>query len=85
MAETCQHIQQADGVEPNTTEGCQECLEAGREDWVELRVCATCGHVGCCSSSPAEHAAAHHEETGHPVIEPLDGDWLWCYEHETYD
>lgn len=85
MAEGCTHIADADDVEPNTTEGCEACLAAGDTDWTELRVCVECGHVGCCGSSLNEHARKHFEETGHPVIQPLDGDWLWCYEDETYD
>jgi uncharacterized UBP type Zn finger protein len=82
--EACTHVDQVPGAEPETTDGCQACLEEGRDDWVELRVCQTCGHVGCCGSSPGDHASKHHEETGHPVIEPLDGDWAWCYEDEAY-
>lgn len=84
MAE-CEHLQIETTADPNTTEGCEECLEQGDTDWVDLRVCAQCGHVGCCGSSPDKHAQQHFEETGHPVIEPLEDDWLWCYEHETYD
>lgn len=82
----CTHFEEVPGAEPQTVQGCQDCLEEGRDDWVELRVCVTCGHVGCCGSSPRTHAKQHFEETGHPVIEPLGGDdWLWCYQHGTYD
>ncbi len=52
--------------------------------WVELRECRDCGHVGCCDSSPGRHATAHFNETNHPVmrsIEPGAG-WTWCYVHE---
>ena len=31
---------------PRTPKGCEECLGAGGR-WVHLRVCLTCGHVGC--------------------------------------
>ena len=52
--------------------------------WVHLRVCLTCGHVGCCDSSAPRHATVHHERTGHPVmrsIEPGEA-WRWCFVHE---
>jgi CPA1 family monovalent cation:H+ antiporter len=64
--------------------GCAECLATGHHDWVHLRLCLTCGHVGCCDSSPGRHATAHHEATGHPVIrshQPGET-WRWCYVHE---
>jgi uncharacterized UBP type Zn finger protein len=63
-----------------TGPGCQECLERG-DPWVQLRLCMTCGHVGCCDSSPNRHATRHFHETKHPVIksfEPGEG-WGWCY------
>ncbi len=49
--------------------------------WVHLRVCLTCGHVGCCDSSPNRHATQHYLDTGHPLVKPLDTDegWVWCY------
>jgi uncharacterized UBP type Zn finger protein len=63
--------------------GCQECLAAGGR-WVHLRLCTTCGHVGCCDSSPGHHATAHFEVTGHPVIRSYEPgeDWAWCYPDE---
>ena len=63
-----------------TSDGCEECLKEGT-DWVELRVCLTCGHVGCCDSSPGKHATAHFHATGHPIIESFEPgeDWGWCY------
>lgn len=83
---TCDHVADVTPADPKTTDGCQECLEEGQEDWVELRVCVECGHVGCCASSEGAHARQHFEETGHEVITPLgDDEWLWCFEHETYD
>ena len=60
--------------------GCEECLRDGHE-WVHLRICMECGHVGCCESSPEEHATRHFEETGHPVMrsfEPGEA-WRWCF------
>ncbi len=52
--------------------------------WVHLRVCLTCGHVGCCDSSGPRHATAHFRRTGHPVMrsaEPGEA-WRWCFVHE---
>lgn len=60
--------------------GCRECLADG-EDWVHLRLCLTCGHVGCCDDSPHRHATAHARAAGHPVIrsyEPGES-WAYCY------
>jgi CPA1 family monovalent cation:H+ antiporter len=64
-----------------TSRGCQECLAEGREIWVHLRLCLTCGHVGCCDSSPYRHADAHFATTGHPVMRSFEpGEtWRWCY------
>lgn len=63
--------------------GCEECLEAG-DEWVHLRLCMTCGHVGCCDSSPNHHATRHHHATKHPVIKAFEPgeDWAWCYPDE---
>ena len=82
---TCTHLAEADKPEPQTTDGCQDCLAEGSRDWVHLRVCLTCGRVGCCDSSPMRHASAHYRETGHPVIQSFQPgeDWRWCYVDET--
>ena len=63
-----------------TPNGCEECLRTGGR-WVHLRVCRTCGHVGCCDNSPGRHATAHFHSTGHPVIRSFEpGEtWGWCY------
>lgn len=76
---TCTHVAAVDGVQPRTA-GCEECLRDGTS-WVHLRVCMTCGHVGCCDSSPSKHATAHFHETGHPIARSLEpGEtWGWCY------
>lgn len=60
--------------------GCEECLATGGT-WVQLRICLTCGHVGCCDNSPNRHATAHHRGTRHPVITSGEaGDtWAYCY------
>jgi uncharacterized UBP type Zn finger protein len=67
--------------------GCKECLENG-DEWVHLRLCMTCGHVGCCDESPNHHATRHHHATKHPVIRSFEPgeDWAWCYvDEETLD
>ena len=70
------------GLEPNPprSAGCEECLKLGTP-WVHLRLCLTCGHVGCCDSSPGRHATKHFHHTSHPVVasyEPGER-WAWCY------
>jgi uncharacterized UBP type Zn finger protein len=84
MAAICTHLDQIDvEVSPDSTEGCPDCLAIGGR-WVHLRMCMTCGHVGCCDDSPNKHATAHHNASAHPVIRSLEPgeDWLWCYEDE---
>ena len=76
----CGHLEMIRRVAPSAP-GCVDCLEAGRRDWVHLRLCQTCGHVGCCDSSPGRHASKHYLAAGHPVVrsfEPGEG-WFWCY------
>jgi CPA1 family monovalent cation:H+ antiporter len=62
------------------TDGCEECLKEGTA-WVNLRLCLTCGHVGCCNSSEGKHAQKHSEATGHPVIRAFSSgeNWKYCY------
>ena len=69
-------------VPPSGT-GCVECGDAGGW-WLHLRRCAQCGHVGCCDSSPAQHASAHAAATGHPVAQTFEPgeDWFWDYPGE---
>jgi CPA1 family monovalent cation:H+ antiporter len=77
----CEHLRDAPRVvKARTPEGCEECLRDGTR-WVHLRLCLTCGHVGCCDSSPQKHAALHFHETEHPVMRSLEpGEaWRWCY------
>lgn len=80
----CEHLRSfcsADTPTPNTPGACEECLRDGTTDWVSLRLCMSCGHVGCCNSSPHMHADAHFAGSGHPVmrsIEPGEA-WRWCY------
>ena len=79
---SCTHI------EANTTtaagsDGCVDCLKIGGR-WVHLRRCVSCGHVGCCDSSPNRHATAHFAETAHPLIQSYEPgeEWFWCYVDE---
>ena len=67
-------------VVPDAPDGCPACLEIGQE-WVHLRMCTECGHVGCCDSSPGQHATAHFHASGHPVMRSLEpGEaWRWCF------
>jgi hypothetical protein len=66
-------------VPPSGT-GCADCLEGGGW-WLHLRRCAQCGHIGCCDTSPAQHAAAHSLATGHPLIQSFEPgeEWFWSY------
>ncbi len=75
----CIHRDQVGDAAPKT-DGCEECLKLG-ERWVHLRLCTSCGHVGCCDSSPNKHATAHFRATGHPIVRSLEpGErWRWCY------
>jgi uncharacterized UBP type Zn finger protein len=63
--------------------GCEECL-AAHSPWVHLRLCLTCGHVGCCDSSPNRHARRHAAADGHPIAASMEPgeDWRWCFVHE---
>jgi uncharacterized UBP type Zn finger protein len=81
---TCTHLEQARDVEPRTA-GCEECLRRG-EDWVHLRLCLICGHVGCCDTSRNKHASKHFHATGHPLMRSLEPgeDWAWCYVDQVF-
>jgi uncharacterized UBP type Zn finger protein len=82
---TCAHLQSAADREPPATLECVDCVAAGHRDWVHLRMCLSCGHIGCCDSSPGKHASAHYAETHHPVIQSVEpGEtWHWCFVDET--
>jgi hypothetical protein len=83
MANVCNHRDMIRDVAPNT-DGCEECLKTGGR-WVHLRMCRTCGHVGCCDSSPGKHARKHAHHAGHPIIRSIEPgeDWSWCFVDET--
>jgi uncharacterized UBP type Zn finger protein len=84
MAEPCAHFSELRQVTPRTR-GCEECLALGVA-WNELRVCLSCGHVGCCEDSEHTHALKHFETTGHPLIASFErGEtWGWCYIDRRY-
>jgi uncharacterized UBP type Zn finger protein len=78
------HLSAVRPVTPSAP-GCEDCLRIG-SFWVHLRLCLTCGHVGCCDSSPNRHARAHFHTTAHPIIQSFEPgeDWRWCYVHEAF-
>ena len=79
MTQSCSHLDTIRDVKPSAR-GCEDCLESGSR-WVHLRLCRTCGHVGCCDSSPNRHATKHFHATGHPIVQSFQPgeDWIWCY------
>lgn len=85
MAETCTHISEIANPEPASW-GCVDCLAMAREDWVHLRLCEACGHVGCCDQSPMRHATAHAHGTDHPLIRSYEPgeDWFYCYPDDLF-
>ena len=82
MNSECTHTDQIQDVTANG-EGCEDCLKIGAT-WFHLRLCLTCGHVGCCDSSQHKHATQHFSDTTHPIIKSLQPgeDWGWCYVDE---
>ena len=78
--DSCPHMAAVDHNTRPKTKGCAECLAMG-DTWVHLRLCLSCGHVGCCDSSKNKHATKHFRATTHPVVRSLEpGErWAWCY------
>jgi CPA2 family monovalent cation:H+ antiporter-2 len=78
----CSHIQDIHPV-PASERVCRECLQMG-DTWVHLRICMTCGYIGCCDDSENKHATAHFHTTGHPIVKSYEvgEDWAWCYEDD---
>lgn len=78
----CSHLDQVRDVAPHT-KGCEECLKIG-QNWVHLRLCKICGHVGCCDSSKGKHATQHFRATEHPIVKSIEPgeQWGWCYVDE---
>ena len=76
------HLDAIRTVTPSA-QGCEDCLKIGAA-WVHLRLCLSCGHVGCCDSSKHKHARKHFLKSGHPIIQSFESgeDWRWCYVDE---
>jgi uncharacterized UBP type Zn finger protein len=82
----CAHIKEANDL-PITRHVCDECIKTG-DTWVHLRLCLTCGHMGCCDSSKNKHATKHFHETQHPIMRSAERgeQWGWCFADQiTYD
>jgi uncharacterized UBP type Zn finger protein len=80
MKASCEHLSLVREVAPSA-DGCEDCLRSG-DSWVHLRMCMSCGHVGCCDSSPNRHATAHwHSNQEHPIVRSFEPgeNWWWCY------
>jgi uncharacterized UBP type Zn finger protein len=77
---SCEHIGSVQDVQPEA-DTCREC-EALGDKWPALRMCMTCGHVGCCDKAKNQHALKHFQASGHPIAKPyreFGMNWLWCY------
>ena len=79
----CMHISKVNTRIRGNTVGCEECEKMGSE-WVHLRLCLTCGHVGCCDDSINKHGTKHFKKTNHPVIKSYEAgeNWKWCFVDE---
>lgn len=82
MSTVCRHLDQI-VVTTTDTQVCEDCVKLG-DGWVHLRLCMSCGHVGCCDSSKNRHATRHFRHTGHPLVRSIEpGErWVWCYADE---
>lgn len=80
MSKTCKHLDQIQDVQAGTPNGCAECLVLG-DEWVSLRLCLVCGHIGCCDSSKNKHATKHFKQTKHPLVRGYKTKhrFRWCY------
>ena len=80
----CTHLDLIERVEPRS-QGCEECLRTG-DSWTDLRLCLSCGKVGCCDTSKNRHARRHAGEDGHPIVQSLEPgeSWRWCYPDGLY-
>jgi hypothetical protein len=83
VADGCTHLDQILVEVPDSVPGCEDCLAIGGR-WVHLRLCMSCGHVGCCDSSPNRHASKHAAAALHPIVRSVEpGErWYWCYVDE---
>lgn len=85
MDEVCSHLQVSEIPAPRTAEGCEDCLAIGSQ-WFHLRLCLTCGKVGCCDQSPNRHARKHAEGDGHPAVKSFEEgeEWGYCFPDDAY-
>jgi uncharacterized UBP type Zn finger protein len=82
----CEHLKRASDLQPSR-HVCEDCEKTG-DRWVHLRICLTCGHVGCCDSSKNKHATKHFHGSHHPIVRSVEPgeSWGWCYVDQiTYD
>jgi uncharacterized UBP type Zn finger protein len=77
----CTHVTGLTVPDAQSQDGCQDCLLLGERVWAHLRLCLSCGHVGCCDSSPHRHATKHFQDSTHPVMQSFEPgeSWRWCY------
>jgi uncharacterized UBP type Zn finger protein len=82
MAKKCKHLNQIT-ITTSDKHVCEDCVKIG-DTWVHLRMCMSCGHVGCCDSSKNKHATKHFHQSSHPVMRSIEPgeDWIWCYVDE---
>jgi hypothetical protein len=80
----CTHLAQIREVKPSAR-GCEDCLKIG-DGWVHLRLCKSCGHVGCCDSSKNKHATKHFHQTNHAIIKSFESneEWGYCYVDDAF-
>ena len=85
MNKECTHKDQIKEVHPKDIAVCEDCIKTG-DEWVALRMCLTCGHVGCCDSSKNQHATKHFKETNHPIMKSVTPgeEFIWCYVDNIY-
>lgn len=79
----CTHLGMVKNVKP-ASDACLRCVDSG-DNWPALRICLTCGHVGCCDNAKNQHARKHFQQTGHPLTRPHQErgmNWIWCYHDE---
>lgn len=82
--EYCEHVKTIESVTPSA-DGCEDCLKTG-DQWVHLRLCMECGHVGCCDSSPNRHATKHYHSSHHPIVKSFEPgeEWGYCYPDDMF-
>ena len=81
----CFHLSQVNENIKRNTKDCEECEKTGSK-WVQLHLCLSCGHVGCCDASVNKHGTKHFQETSHPIIKSYEPgeNWKWCYEDKIF-